>query len=150
MIFNRYLLCVTVFVATSAAQAVYTYDNAGHLTRVSFGASGSVTYIYDAAGNVIGRSAVATGSSVITSVSTASGGSDIAQNTFIVIKGANLVPTTTPAAGVIWSTAPSFASGQMPTQINGVSVTVNGKPAYIYFFAAPSPARSAPAISSMC
>jgi uncharacterized protein (TIGR03437 family) len=51
-----------------------------------------------------------------------------------VIKGANLVPATTPAAGVIWSSAPSFASGQMPTQLNGVSVTVNGKPAYIYFF----------------
>jgi uncharacterized protein (TIGR03437 family) len=136
------LLCIALFAATGAAQAVYTYDNAGHLTRVSYGTAGAVVYSYDAAGNLIGRSVAATGSSsVITSVSTASGGSDIAQNTFIVIKGSNLVPGTTPAAGVIWSTAPSFASGQMPTQIDGVSVTVNGKPAYIYFFcsAATSP-----------
>ena len=139
--FRRHLLCIAFAAATSSAQAVYTYDNAGHLTRVSYGAAGSVVYTYDAAGNLIGRSIAAAGSAVITSVSTASGGSDIAQNTFIVIKGANLVPATTPAAGVIWSTAPSFASGQMPTQINGVSVTVNGKPAYIYFFcsAATSP-----------
>jgi uncharacterized protein (TIGR03437 family) len=71
---------------------------------------------------------------VITSVSTASGGSNIAQNTFIVIKGTNLVPASTPAAGMIWSTAPSFASGQMPTQLGAVSVTVNGNPAYIYFY----------------
>jgi uncharacterized protein (TIGR03437 family) len=74
------------------------------------------------------------GGSVITSVSTASGGSNIAQNTFIVIKGTNLVPASTPAAGMIWSTAPSFANGQMPTQLGAVSVTVNGNPAYIYFY----------------
>ncbi|HTB12228.1 MAG TPA: hypothetical protein VK752_11680 [Bryobacteraceae bacterium] len=73
-------------------------------------------------------------SSTITSVSTASGGSNIAQNTFIVIKGTNLVPANTPAAGIIWSSAPSFANGQMPTQLGSVSVTVNGNPAYIYFY----------------
>ncbi len=39
-----------------------------------------------------------------------------------------------PAAGVIWSTAPSFAQGLMPTQIGGVSVTVNGKAAYMYYY----------------
>jgi uncharacterized protein (TIGR03437 family) len=128
------LLCFVLSVATSAAQAVYTYDNGGRLTRVSYGAAGSVSYTYDAAGNLISRSVAAAGSSVITSVDTASGGSDIAQNTFIVITGVNLVPATTPAAGVNWSSAPSFASGQMPTQLDGVSVTVNGKPAYIYFF----------------
>ena len=93
----------------------------------------------------IGTAAVsvtqAGGMSSIASVNTASGGSDIAQNTFIVITGANLVPATTSAEGVIWSNAPSFISGQMPTQLNGVGVTVNGKPAYIYFFcsAATSP-----------
>jgi uncharacterized protein (TIGR03437 family) len=82
-----------------------------------------------------------TGTTNISSVSTASGGPDIAQNTFIQIKGSNLVPPDTPANGVIWSTAPSFANGQMPTQLGGVSVTVNGKPAFIYFFcsAATSP-----------
>jgi uncharacterized protein (TIGR03437 family) len=61
-------------------------------------------------------------------------GPGIAQNTYIVIKGANLAPAATAAAGVIWSTAPSFASGLMPTQLNGVSVTVNNKPAFAYFY----------------
>jgi uncharacterized protein (TIGR03437 family) len=70
----------------------------------------------------------------VTSVDTANGGSDIAQNDWIVIKGTNLVPASTPSTDVIWSNAPEFASGRMPTQLNGVSVTVNGKPAYIYFF----------------
>lgn len=72
--------------------------------------------------------------STIYSVHTASGGAVIAQNTFIEIRGFNLVPATTPAAGVIWSTAPSFAQGQMPTNLNGVSVTVNGKPAFVYYY----------------
>jgi uncharacterized protein (TIGR03437 family) len=58
----------------------------------------------------------------------------IAQNTWTVIKGSNLVPSTTPAAGVTWSSAPSFAQGLMPTVLNGVSVTINSKPAYVYFY----------------
>jgi uncharacterized protein (TIGR03437 family) len=70
----------------------------------------------------------------ITSVNTADGGSDIAQNDWIVIKGTNLVPASTPSTDVTWSSAPEFASGRMPTELNGVSVTVNGKPAYVYFF----------------
>jgi uncharacterized protein (TIGR03437 family) len=70
----------------------------------------------------------------ITSVTVANGGDSIAQNTFIVIKGTNLVPANTPAAGVIWNTAPSFASGLMPTQLNGVSVTVDSQPAFVYFY----------------
>jgi uncharacterized protein (TIGR03437 family) len=59
----------------------------------------------------------------------------------VEIQGTNLVPAATPAAGVIWNNAPEFASGRMPTLLNGISVTVNGKPAYIYFFcsAATSP-----------
>ena len=72
--------------------------------------------------------------SAITGIHTTSGGTTIAQNTFIEIKGVNLVPATTPAAGVIWSTAPSFAIGQMPTQLGGVSVMVNGNPAFVYYY----------------
>jgi uncharacterized protein (TIGR03437 family) len=84
------------------------------------------------------------GTSTITSVTTANGNATIAQNTFIVIKGSNLVPANTPAAGVIWSTAPSFASGLMPTQLGGISVTVDNKPAFVYFYcsAATDPACS--------
>jgi uncharacterized protein (TIGR03437 family) len=58
----------------------------------------------------------------------------IVQNGWIEIRGANLVPPTTPSAGVTWSSAPDFAQGKLPTQIGGVSVTVNGKPAYVYFY----------------
>jgi uncharacterized protein (TIGR03437 family) len=66
----------------------------------------------------------------------------IAQNTWIEVKGTNLVPSTTPAGGVSWNDAPAFLLGRLPTQINGVSVTVNGKPAYVYWFcsAATTPA----------
>ena len=71
---------------------------------------------------------------VITSVATAFGPTAIAQNTYIVIKGENLVPANTPSAGVTWSSAPSFTLGLMPTQLNGVSVTVNGKSAFVYFY----------------
>ena len=69
---------------------------------------------------------------VVTSVNVVSGGADIAQNTWIEIHGAGLAPASV-GAGMTWSSAPDFASGRMPTQLQGVSATVNGKPAYIYF-----------------
>ncbi len=71
----------------------------------------------------------------ITSVNVAGGGTDIAQNTWIEIKGTGIVPKTTPATGVIWNDAPEFATGHLPTQLNGVSV--HGEPgctAYVYFY----------------
>ncbi len=70
----------------------------------------------------------------ITQVSTAYGLNETAQNTFIVIKGTNLVPGSTPASGVLWSNAPEFASGKMPTVLQGIGVKVNDLPAYVYFF----------------
>jgi uncharacterized protein (TIGR03437 family) len=72
---------------------------------------------------------------VITSVVSATGETPgIGQNTWTEIKGINLVSASTPAAGVIWSSAPSFLQGLMPTQLGGVSVTVDGNPAFIYFY----------------
>jgi uncharacterized protein (TIGR03437 family) len=70
---------------------------------------------------------------MITSVTTAGGFPDIAQNDWIEIKGSNLAPASTGPNGMTWSNAPEFASGQMPTQLNNVSVKVNGKPAFVYF-----------------
>jgi uncharacterized protein (TIGR03437 family) len=66
----------------------------------------------------------------------------ITQNDWIEIKGTNLVPKTTPAGGMFWSNAPEFAQGKMPTELGGVSVSVNGKPAYIWWYcsAATTPA----------
>lgn len=71
---------------------------------------------------------------IITSVATAYAPLYIAQNTWIEIHGTNLTPSDTPAGGVFWGNAPDFASGHMPTQLGGISVTVNAKPAYVWWF----------------
>ncbi|HEY6344906.1 MAG TPA: SMP-30/gluconolactonase/LRE family protein [Bryobacteraceae bacterium] len=72
---------------------------------------------------------------LITSVDTAGGFPDIAQNAWIQIRGANLAPSSV-GAGITWSSAPEFALGMMPTQLSGVSVKVNGNPAFIYYVSA--------------
>jgi len=85
----------------------------------------------------IGACAASTGSGpAITSVNTSGspGTAGIAQNTWTEIHGTALVPATTVSGGVVWNTAPSFLQGLMPTELNGVSVTVNGKNAYVYFY----------------
>jgi uncharacterized protein (TIGR03118 family) len=53
--------------------------------------------------------------------------SAIAPNTFISIFGANLAPVTRN-----WTTT-DFAGVNLPTSLSGVSVTVNGKPAFVYY-----------------
>jgi uncharacterized protein (TIGR03437 family) len=52
----------------------------------------------------------------------------IGQNAFVEIKGTNLANITRD-----WNGAPEFASGRLPTMLSGVSVTINGKPAYVNF-----------------
>ena len=69
----------------------------------------------------------------IVSINAAGGGSDVAQNTWIEIKGTGLAPNSIGSSGFSWSTAPEFASNKMPTQLQGVSVKVNNKPAYVYW-----------------
>ena len=69
----------------------------------------------------------------LTSVNTAGGFPDIAQNDWIEIKGTNLAPSTVGPNGMTWSSAPEFASGKMPTQLSNVAVKVNGKPAFVYY-----------------
>lgn len=64
----------------------------------------------------------------ITSVHNAGGETSvIAQNTWIEIKGSNLAQNTRQWQGS------DFVNGQMPTQVDGVSVTVNGKPAFVSY-----------------
>jgi len=58
----------------------------------------------------------------------------IAPNTWVEIKGSMLSP---PDDTRIWGDA-DFAGGRMPTSLDGVSVTVNGKNAFVYFI---SPAQ---------
>jgi uncharacterized protein (TIGR03437 family) len=68
----------------------------------------------------------------ISSVNVSGGGPAIAQNAWIEIHGAGLAPASV-SPGITWVNAPDFASGRMPTQLDGVSATVNGNPAYIYY-----------------
>ena len=53
----------------------------------------------------------------------------IAPNTWVEIKGSNLAPA---GDSRIWK-ASDFVNNQMPGQLDGVGVTVNGKSGYIYF-----------------
>ena len=53
----------------------------------------------------------------------------IAPNTWLEIKGSRLAP---PGDSRIWQTS-DFIGGKMPTQLDGVSVTVNGHSAYVYY-----------------
>ena len=53
----------------------------------------------------------------------------IAPNTWVEIKGTNLAPAGDSRS---WKTS-DFVNGQMPTQLDGVSVSINGKPAYVSY-----------------
>ena len=53
----------------------------------------------------------------------------IAPNTWVEIKGANLAPSND---SLTWQNS-DFVHGQMPTTLDGVTVTVNGKAAYMYY-----------------
>ncbi len=72
---------------------------------------------------------------LISRVANAAGGRPtIAPNTWIEIHGSNLAPAGDTR---IWQTA-DLQNGQLPIQLDRVSVTVNGKPAYVYYI---SPAQ---------
>ncbi len=64
----------------------------------------------------------------ITVVQNAEGGaSTIAPNTWVTLKGSNLAP---PGDSRTWQSS-DFVNNQMPTQLDGVSVTLNGENAYV-------------------
>ena len=58
----------------------------------------------------------------------------IAPNTWVEVKGSNLAPA---GDSRVWQ-ASDFVNTQMPTKLDGVGVTVNGKSAYVYYI---SPAQ---------
>jgi len=80
------------------------------------------------------RIAVATPS--ITAVSTPGGFPDITQNGWIEIRGANLAPAGAGPSGTTWDEAVAFESRILPDELGGVRVTINGKPAFVYFVSA--------------
>jgi len=70
---------------------------------------------------------------VISGVANAEGGSlTIAPNTWVSVYGTNLAPE---GNSRIWQGS-DFVNNQMPTELDGVSATVNGKPAYVYYISA--------------
>ena len=75
--------------------------------------------------------AVAVATPVVTGVVASGGFPGIAQNGWVEIYGTDLTPLSVPASGTNWSTAKEFLSGMMPTALGGVSVTINGKAAFI-------------------
>jgi uncharacterized protein (TIGR03437 family) len=96
-------------------QAAYSGDNI-------YAASSSQTVAV-----VVGTDTTPTVSSVVTTQGNqASQNSTIAQNTWIEVHGTNLSQTTAD-----WSKL-DFSNG-LPTTLEGVSATVNGKPAAIYY-----------------
>jgi len=110
-------ITVTVNVASSLAGLVT------NTATVSGG--GETNTANDTARDV---TAVTLSGPVITQVANAFGESPvIAPNTWIFIKGFNLA-----AATRTWTEA-DFVNDQMPTQLDGVSVTVNGKKAFVYY-----------------
>jgi uncharacterized protein (TIGR03437 family) len=60
-----------------------------------------------------------------------SGSGTLATNTWIEIFGTNLAPSEK-----LWSDAPEFAQGKLPLTLNGVSVTIGGKRAPVYYTSA--------------
>ena len=67
---------------------------------------------------------------VVSEVANAEGESPIvAPNTWVEIKGVNLAPAGDTR---IWQGS-DFAGNEMPTQLDNISVTVNGKNAYVYY-----------------
>jgi len=68
--------------------------------------------------------------SAISLVANAEGeSSTIASNTWVEIKGSNLAPA---GDSRIWKMS-DFVNNQMPKQLDGVSVTVNGRSAFVYY-----------------
>ena len=84
-----------------------------------------------ASGNTLTTSASPT--PAISFVANAEGASTvIAPNTWIAVYGVNLAPHQDALNVRIWGLA-DFVNDQMPTQLDGVSVTVNGESAFVYY-----------------
>jgi uncharacterized protein (TIGR03437 family) len=105
-------------------------------TDVAVSATGGV-YVADSMNNVIRLLTPPAGSQApaVTLVQNAEGGSaTIAPNSWVAIKGSNLAPA---GDSRIWQGS-DFVNNQMPTQLDGVGVTMNGENAYVYYI---SPAQ---------
>jgi len=108
------------------------------ISRFTTGANGTSTFYYTLSTwnpyvQVIMKTTIQSASqtaAAIGLVANAEGESAaIAPNTWVEIKGENLAPSGDTR---IWKDS-DFVNNQMPTQLDGVSATVNGKSAYVYY-----------------
>jgi uncharacterized protein (TIGR03437 family) len=72
---------------------------------------------------------IAYGPAISAVVNAEGGGAAIAPNTWVQINGAGLAPAGDSRS---WQNS-DFVNAKLPTQLDGVSVTVNGKSAYVYY-----------------
>ncbi len=70
--------------------------------------------------------------SITSVVNGASFGDTIEAGSWVTIKGTNLAPST-PDPGRIWNSQTEIVNGKLPVALDGVSVTINGTPAAVYF-----------------
>jgi len=110
----------TMLTPPKGVATALTSANASSLGELSTnGANVNIAYPTSAVGNP-----------EITFVGNAEGESlVIAPNTWVEIKGANLAPSSDSRT---WQNS-DFVGTQMPTQLDKVSATVNGKSAYVYY-----------------
>jgi uncharacterized protein (TIGR03437 family) len=87
-------------------------------------AAGGASQNHGLLGSIQGGPAILS-NGVVNAANTQAAG--IAQNTFISIFGASMAPVTRS-----WA-ATDFNGTRLPTSLSGVSVTVDGKPAYVYY-----------------
>jgi uncharacterized protein (TIGR03437 family) len=143
----------TINTTTGAATQVGTTDSNGYLSSVLLfeygtyyaGTGSGIATINVATGQISPHSSIfgGPGSPVglapdplitptpkITLVANAEGGvATIAPNTWVEIQGSNLGPAGDTR---IWGNS-DFVGGQLPTSLDGLSVTVGGVPAYVYY-----------------
>jgi uncharacterized protein (TIGR03437 family) len=111
------------------------YDGAGSVFATINPANGQITphsSIFGGPGSVVGLAPdpLTTAAPTVTLVANAEGGvATIAPNSWVEIKGSNLGPAGDTR---IWQSS-DFVNNQLPTSLDGVSVTVNGQPAYVYY-----------------
>ena len=143
----------TINTTTGAATQVGTTDSNGYLSSVLLfeygtyyaGTGSGIATISVSTGQIAPHSSIfggpgspvglapdplITATPTIKLVANAEGGvATIAPNTWVEIQGSNLVPTGDTR---IWGNS-DFVGGQLPTSLDGLNVTVNGVPAYVYY-----------------
>ncbi len=146
----------TINTITGAATQVGTTDGNGYLSsvllleygtyyvgtgsgigtiNVTTGQIDAHSSIFGGPGSPVGLAPdpLITATPTITLVANAEGGvATIAPNTWVSILGSNLGPAGDTRT---WGSS-DFVGGQLPTSLDGLSVTVNGVPAYVYYISA--------------